>query len=156
MSTLSEDISLFQRHADARGIVLMESTADTSLSENKLWRMCVSWGVNPMPLRLIAVENAGSGPVVVGASYFNPTGFLSALAVHPDYRRRGIGTLLICTTLSWMHRHHLSRCWLHTLPCDASVGLHALYTRLGFHGGDAKAGGDYVLSPIPENLDEMI
>ena len=42
--------------AEQRAIVLMSSTAATKAGEKALWQQCVSWGVNAMPNKVIAVR----------------------------------------------------------------------------------------------------
>ena len=88
--------------AEAIGIDLQQSSVSTKPDEAALWRRCVSWGVNPMPERLIAVDvTLGT---VVGAVYYDlrPKAFLSALAVLPGFRGKGIGKLLICAAVIHM------------------------------------------------------
>lgn len=99
-----------------------------------------------MPYRLVAVDKKTNK--VVGAAYWNDSGFLSALAVMPEFRNRRIGKLLIACSLGHMTRdlnvpfENLS---LHVLGVDASVERHTLYRSSGFQiGGDEKRGGTYL------------
>lgn len=103
----------------------------------------MTWGVNPMPQKMVAVTDAGE---VIGASYYNlekPTAFLSALAVAPEYRGRRIGKLLIAVSVAHMLRAGCNGAELHVLGVDASLERHGLYTSCGFLGGDSARGGTY-------------
>ena len=112
----------------------------------------MSWGVNPMPHRIVAVlRTDGSSTatsqgsrVVVGASYYDSgSGFLSALAVLPDHRRKGLGKLLIAASVEDMCSLNaaLRKSTLHVLGCDASPDMiaraQADYTapNLAYHTG---------------------
>jgi len=107
-----------------------------------------------MPHKLIALAEDGT---VVGASYYETNrGFLSALAVLPEWRGKRIGKLLIAASVRHMHCEGLKSSSLHVLGCDAGKERHSLYTSCGFEGGDARHGGTYVLKCIPENYEELI
>eukprot|EP00756_Hemistasia_phaeocysticola_P035894 Hpha_TRINITY_DN16610_c2_g5::TRINITY_DN16610_c2_g5_i1::g.179914::m.179914 len=123
--------------------------------EDRLWRLTVSWGVSPMPNRVLAVVSDARAPgdlKIIGAMYYDVrTGFLSALAVLKEYRRLRIGKLLICGAVGHVVRGRAAKqCSLHVLGCDASVERDALYTGCGFEfagGGKevaARRGGNYV------------
>lgn len=165
-------ISEFLRaQAAHRGVALVPSTQATLRGEQALWRACVSWGVNPMPHKIIATAEDGA---VVGASYYSDTGFLSALAVLPAHRGRNLGRLLIAATLSDMKSRLGCRSSnLHVLKCDASPerfhaltcvchprlrwsDRHGLYTSCGYVGGDPSRGGDYLMSCIPDGVEETV
>ena len=112
-----------------------------------------------MPQKIIAVvdDQKSSKVVVVGASYYNETGFLSALAVLPGHRGRGIGRLLIAATLGDMkNRLGCRGSHLHVLSSDASDETHGLYTSCGYRGGSPRAGGDYAMSAIPDHVEERV
>ena len=81
--------SFIQELAAQRGVRIESSSPKTerSDSELELWRRSVSWGVNPMPNRILAVNEQGN---CIGASYYDDKGFLSALAVLPEYRGKRI------------------------------------------------------------------
>ena len=107
-----------------------------------------------MPHKIVAVDNAAS---VVGASYYNDRGFLSALAVLPDYRGRGVGRLLIAATLGDMQRRlGCMSSSLHVLGCDAGTERHGLYTSCGYSGGDPTRGGDYTMQCIADGVEEAV
>ena len=136
--------------ASARGIRLESSSASTERGEILLFKRCVTWRVNPMPCRLVAVDKK-SGEVI-GASYYNvkkPRAFLSALAVAPEYRGRRIGKLLIACSVSHMRAAGCEAAELHVLGVDASPERHGLYTSCGFLGGDPARGGTYRLRLDP-------
>ena len=136
--------------ASARGIRLEASSPATERGEILLWKRCVTWSVNPMPCRLVAVDKKSG--TVIGASYYNlkkPRAFLSALAVAPEYRGRRIGKLLIAVSVAHMLRAGCEGAELHVLGVDASVERHGLYTSCGFLGGDPARGGTYRLRMDP-------
>jgi GNAT superfamily N-acetyltransferase len=146
-----------QAFAASRGIRLQASDAATRDGEKQLWRACVSWGVNPMPCRLIAVDVATNA--VVGASYYNlqqPAAFLSALAVLPSHRGQRIGKLLIAASVTHMLTENCTASSLHVLSCDASPARHALYASCGFEGGTANGGGNYTLAKIPADYEQLV
>jgi len=133
---------------NASDIKLQASNRNTEAGEFQMWRRCVRWGVNPMPYRLVAVDTRNNQ--VIGASYYNDSGFLSALAVLPEYRGRKIGKLLVAATLSHMVRDlnvDAKNINLDVMGIDASDDLHAFYRKCGFrsNNGDKAAveGGDY-------------
>ena len=142
-----------QEAAAAREVTIVHSSNATQASERALWRACVTWGVNPMPNRLVVIDRDG---VCVGASYYDDSGFLSALAVLPAYRGKRLGKLLIAATLGAYQRSGVTRSTLHVLGCDASVQRHGLYTSCGYHGGSAERGGTYELAAIPEDVERVI
>eukprot|EP01063_Lacrimia_lanifica_P027477 TRINITY_DN3864_c0_g3_i2.p1 TRINITY_DN3864_c0_g3~~TRINITY_DN3864_c0_g3_i2.p1 ORF type:complete len:171 (+),score=1.97 TRINITY_DN3864_c0_g3_i2:81-593(+) len=132
------------------GIRLCDSSPQTADGERRVWEESVSWGVNPMPCRVVVVSEM-TGEVLAASYYETERGFLSALAVRPAYRGRGLGRLLIAGSLGHMLRTQAAQgrpCQssLHVLGCDASAKHHGLYTSCGYHGGDEKRGGTYHLS----------
>jgi GNAT superfamily N-acetyltransferase len=150
--------------AKLRGIALLyahesATSLGTEADEQALWRKSVSWGVNPMPNRIVAVQldkNDQPTPDVLGASYYNAEiGFISAIAVDPAHRRKGIGKLLIAASVDDMCNSlnpQLRQSTLHVLGCDATPGTHKLYCDIcGYRpvSGDANKaathGGDYSL-----------
>jgi ribosomal protein S18 acetylase RimI-like enzyme len=142
--------------AAERSVTLQPSSGATTKGEAALWRACVSWGVNPMPCRLVAVATDGS---VVGAAYYSlarPRAFLSALAVMPSARGQRLGKLLIAASVAHMRAAGSTAVDLHVLACDASVERHGLYTSCGFRGGDAAHGGTYTLAAIPEDYERAV
>ena len=102
--------------AQARNVEIVHSSAGTAAGERALWPRCVSWGVNPMPNRLVALD-LGTGSVV-GASYYDDAGFLSALAVLPERRGARIGKLLIAATLGDYARRGVLASSLHVLASE--------------------------------------
>jgi ribosomal protein S18 acetylase RimI-like enzyme len=149
--------SYLANQAASKGVQLTVSSASTLAGESILWRRSVSWGVNPMPNKLVALD-ANSGEVV-GASYYDtkkPNSFLSALAVLPEYRGKRIGKLLIAASVEHMRASGASGSTLHVLGCDASVERHSLYTSCGFLGGDPIRGGNYVLESISPTYAEDV
>merc|ERR1711976_812490 len=135
--------SFCQNQAQKRGILLVASTNETKQGERALWQKCVSWGVNPMPYKIIAIS--ANTKEVIGASYYNAGGFLSALAVLHEWRGKRIGKLLIAATVEHMKSMGCINSSLHVLDCDASEARHGLYTSCGYLGGNARSGGTYYL-----------
>ena len=145
-------------HAAAaeRKVKLQPSSSATAKGELALWKACVSWGVNPMPCRLVATGADGS---VIGASYYNlsqPRAFLSALAVMPAARGKRLGKLLIASSVAHMRSAGCTAVDLHVLGCDASIERHGLYTSCGFRGGDPARGGTYTLAAIPADYEQQV
>jgi len=60
--------------------------------------------------------------------------FLANIAVHPDYRRRGIARQLTKKGIEYAHRHSATAIWLHAE--EKNLGVIKLYRELGFcsHG----------------------
>ena len=139
--------------AQALGVELVGETPRTSASAQALWRRCVSWAVNPMPCRIVAVAQGE----VVGASYYETgRGFLSALAVDPGHRNRGLGRLLIAATVEDMAAKGVASPTLHVLSSDmtASNGkLKTLYETCGF--ADIGA-GNFRMDAVPANMDAWL
>jgi len=73
------------------------------------------------------------------------TGYVSELAVHPDYQRRGLGEAMLRWALAWFRSKGLGRATL-TVNTDNAPAI-ALYSKLGFAAGEI--GFDY-RRPIDE------
>ncbi len=58
-------------------------------------------------------------------------GFLQRLAVHPRYRRQGLGAALVVDALGWLRRRRVERVLVNT-PSTNHAAM-ALYESLGFH-----------------------
>lgn len=56
--------------------------------------------------------------------------YLSNLAVHPGYRRQGIGQGLITTVEAWLRQHRQPAVYLHVLASNTIA--QSLYQRLGY------------------------
>ncbi|AFY62078.1 GNAT family N-acetyltransferase [Synechococcus sp. PCC 6312] len=59
-----------------------------------------------------------------------PRPYLSNLAVHPDYRRQGIGQQLIQTVEAWLIQHQHPEVYLHVLASNTIA--QGLYQQLGY------------------------
>lgn len=59
-----------------------------------------------------------------------PQPYLSNLAVHPDFRRQGIGQQLIQTVEAWLMEHHHREVYLHVLASNTIA--QGLYQQLGY------------------------
>ena len=144
-------------------IKLQQSSPATESGEREVWQRCVSWGVNSMPYKIIAVdtsqshtnqENNQTGKVI-GCSYYNDKGFLSALAVLPEYRGKRLGKILVAATLNHMVNGltiNVEDINLHVLGCDASAERHQFYKSCGFRTTNdsraGKSGGSYAFMDL--------
>ena len=137
-------------HAQKLGVEMVSETPQTSAGAQALWRKCVSWGVNPMPCRILAVKRGE----VVGASYYETgRGFLSALAVDPGHRNKGLGRLLIAATVEDMAAKGVRSPNLHVLGSDMAKSngkLKTLYESCGFKD---QGGGNFSMDRCPADLD---
>jgi len=83
--------------------------------------------------RLVRLLEGGSSRAA-GLVHLRPedatTGYVSELAVHPDFQRRGLGEALMRWSLSWFRQQGLRRAALTTSP-DNERAI-ALYRKLGF------------------------
>jgi len=113
-----------------------------------------------MPRKIVVVKknpDDRNAPNVVGAIYYDNQGFLSALAVLPEFRRQGIGKLLMAAAIGDLVRSlGVYEFSLFVLPCDASPELHKFYNARGFHGGNSGTGGSYRFSIAAGALAEQI
>jgi hypothetical protein len=88
---------------------------------------------------------------------YNDSGFLSALAVLPEFREQRVAKLLIAATLGdHVQRLQVTSSTLHVLGSDANPKLHKLYASVGYSGGHSKCGGDYTMAAIPADIEARI
>jgi GNAT superfamily N-acetyltransferase len=155
MSTKLLFSPFLQDAAKARGVRLQASSTDTAEDELALWASCVNWRVNPMPNRIVAVSLETLA--VIGASYYDDGGFLSAVAVLPEFREQRVAKLLIAATLGdCVQRLQVTSSTLHVLGSDANTKLHTLYASVGYSGGHSECGGDYTMAAIPADIEARI
>ena len=132
------------RPKDAEAIVQLINLAFENPSVNlRSWREALKSG------RQIRLLEDGAGRHA-GLLHLRPedadTGYVSELAVHPDYQRRGLGAALMRWSLAWFRELGLRRAALTTSP-DNGPAI-ALYRKLGFT--IAEIGVDY-RRPIDED-----
>ncbi len=134
-----------QKWAQSHNVQIQESTSATEDGERKVWQRCVTWGVNPMPHKIVVLKDEN----VIGCSYFDDKGFLSALAVLPEHRNQRIGKMLVAASL-WHMVNGLKvdpkNVHLFVMQCDASKERDAFYKSCGFgssYGNTATHGGTY-------------
>lgn len=79
--------------------------------------------------RLFVVRSAPDGPPIASTSAIAPgaIGVIGNVVTAPAYRRRGLGRLLMQTTLDWLREQRVRHAVL-----DATADGRPLYTRLGF------------------------
>ncbi|MHA2225704.1 MAG: GNAT family N-acetyltransferase [Candidatus Hodarchaeales archaeon] len=74
------------------------------------------------------------GKIIIGSIMvvLDPQGYMyiAELFVHPDYRRRKIGTSLVVNAMEWGKSHNGSICWLH-VERDNEKAVE-LYEKMGF------------------------
>lgn len=80
--------------------------------------------------RVIVCERHGEILGFVVTSAVMDEGSIHNIAVHPDHRRRGIGSALMATALAAMRRKGLRLCLLEVR--ESNTAAHFLYRRLGF------------------------
>jgi ribosomal protein S18 acetylase RimI-like enzyme len=79
-------------------------------------------------LRIVGPPFAPSGYAITGAA--GRRGYVQRLAVHPDARRRGVGTALLFDGLRWARRRGAREAVVNTNRANA--GARALYESHGF------------------------
>ncbi len=79
-------------------------------------------------LRIVGPASAPSGYAITGAA--GRRGYVQRLAVHPDARRRGVGTALLLDGLRWARRRGAHEAVVNTNHANASA--RALYESHGF------------------------
>jgi len=96
-------------------------------------------------LRLLEETSTGRAAGFLHVRLDPPTGYVSDVAVHPDYQRRGLGEALLRWALGWFRQQGLRSAAL-TVNTDNAPAI-ALYRKLGF--APAETGLDY-RRPIDE------
>lgn len=71
---------------------------------------------------------AQEGDRILGFVGLMDDGLVSALFVHGDYGRQGIGSRLLSTALAWAQQHHFPN-----LRAEASELSRPLFAKFGFH-----------------------
>jgi ribosomal protein S18 acetylase RimI-like enzyme len=82
------------------------------------------------PMKFLVAEVGGK---VVGTTIISDRGrfgYISSVMVHPDYRRRGIATLLMTDALNYIRRRKKARAVLHVDSTNPSAK--SVYVKLGF------------------------
>lgn len=82
------------------------------------------------PFRFFVAETDGR---IVGTTLVDrrgKIGYIAAVMVHPDYRKKGIATKLMKSSLNYLRKKKLSRAILHVLPTNTPAK--GLYHKLGF------------------------
>jgi putative acetyltransferase len=89
---------------------------------------------------------AGTGALVIGGD----SGQIARVAVHPQWRRRGVGRALVIALLNAAHARGLIRVWMETNDdWRDAVGL---YRRCGFQEFDRREGCVFLAVDLAGNL----
>lgn len=106
-------------------------------------RTSTSWTLHPKEVFAIAIENS----LLTVAAYYNGniiamgrmtgdnvlTFFIQDIVVLPDYRNKGIGTLIVNSLLDYVYKHATSSTIVSLM---ASKGKESFYEKIGFQKRD--------------------
>lgn len=103
-------------------------------------------GREPVKFFVAEAKNEVIGTTMVNAS--REVGFVSAVMVHPDYRRRGIATTLMKNALGYIQERKMDRAVLNVVSTNAPAI--SVYSSLGFEPFESVANFVGETASIPE------
>ena len=110
---------------------LKASTTDVFWSEEVL----ASWVVSGEPMLVAEAEGAVVGFQLTQFHAPTKTGYLSDIAIHPDWRRHGIGSRLVEEALAQLQQQGAN--YVYGLTKLENEKIHALLEKFGFIKGNA-------------------